>query len=153
MYVDHLNVQRKHKFDLGHVTTGVMAGSTCPEDLCKSVIQELNMKDFVVNENVILMHKSGGLYDIYQQVAYGLTETSPVTFLQFTNDSIAVKSTTIGYPLDHTEAKVVDLDGRVVPVGTHGELCTRGYSTMLGYWGDEQKTREAITPDRWFHTG
>ncbi len=87
------------------------------------------------------------------QVCYGLTETSPVSFQGFTDDSVELKTSTIGYPSAHVEAKVIDSEGRVVPRGTPGELCTRGYSTMLGYWEDEAKTREAITPDRWFHTG
>ena len=64
-----------------------------------------------------------------------------------------LKTSTIGYPQNHVEAKIVDSDGKIVPVGTPGELCTRGYSTFLGYWEDEVKTKEAITPDRWFHTG
>jgi long-subunit acyl-CoA synthetase (AMP-forming) len=64
-----------------------------------------------------------------------------------------LKTSTIGYPSDHVEVKVVDEEGCIVPRGTPGELCTRGYSTMLGYWDDDVKTKEAITPDRWFHTG
>ena len=59
----------------------------------------------------------------------------------------------IGLPLDHLETKIVDQDDRLLPLGKHGEICTRGYSTMLGYWDDEEKTREVITPDRWYHTG
>ena len=115
-----------------------MAGAPCPEELCKAVVDELGMKDFVV--------------------AYGMTETSPVTFQGFPNDDMLLKTSTVGYPMDHQEVKVVDHDGRTVGVGEVtgtflrlpnlalpqkvGELCTRGYSTMLGYWGDEKRTQE-----------
>ena len=64
-----------------------------------------------------------------------------------------LKTSTIGYPSDHTEVKVVDDEGQVVPTGVAGELCTRGYSTMLGYWGDKEKTAQVYKDDRWFHTG
>ena len=87
------------------------------------------------------------------QVAFGMTETSPCTFQAFPKDSIELRTQTIGYPSDHTEIKIIDDEGQVVPRGTAGELCTRAYSTMLEYWDDEAKTKEAITPDRWFHTG
>ena len=82
-----------------------------------------------------------------------MTETSPATFQAFPNDSLELRTQTIGYPSDHTEIKITDEEGQVVPRGTAGELCTRAYSTMLCYWDDEAKTKEAITPDRWFHTG
>ena len=122
-----------------------MAGAPCPEELCKAVVDELGMKDFVV--------------------AYGMTETSPVTFQGFPDDDMLLKTSTVGYPMDHQEVKVVDGQGKTVAVGEViniitsmtllyldikvclicpqvGELCTRGYSTMLGYWGDEEKTQE-----------
>ena len=89
----------------------------------------------------------------FLKVAYGLTETSPVSFMGFPDDPVDVKTSTIGFVFDHTEVKVIDEEGQIVPMGTPGELCSRGYSTMLGYWNDEEKTKEAITPDRWFHTG
>jgi len=82
-----------------------------------------------------------------------MTETSPVTFQGFPDDDLEKKTSTIGFPLDHQEVKVVDEEGRTVEVGQPGELCTRGYSTMLGYWGEEDKTAEVYTPDRWLHTG
>ncbi len=82
-----------------------------------------------------------------------MTETSPTTFQCFRGDSLELRTSTIGYPSDHTEVKIVDEEGKVVPRGSPGELCTRGYSTMIGYWGDPEKTRQAITPDRWMHTG
>ena len=134
MFVDMLKVQKDQKFDMSSVETGITAGAPCPKELCKSVIEEMNMKKFTV--------------------AYGLTETSPVSFLAFPDDPNEKKTSTIGFPLDHVEAKVVNSEnGRVLPVGQPGELWTRGYLTMLGYWDDEKKTKEAISPDRWFHTG
>ena len=71
----------------------------------------------------------------------------------FCDDDMKLKTSTIGFPSDHTEVKVVDEEGQVVPTGVPGELCTRGYSTMLGYWGDKEKTAEVYKEDRWFHTG
>jgi len=133
MFIDLLDVARQSKPDLSSVHTGIMAGATCPEELCRDVVNELNMKDFVV--------------------AYGMTETSPVTFQGFCDDDMELKTSTIGYPADHTEVKVVDEEGQVVPTGVAGELCTRGYSTMLGYWGDKEKTEEVYKEDGWFHTG
>ena len=108
-------------------------GAPCPQELCKNVITELNMKDFVV--------------------CYGMTETSPVTFQGFCSDDMSLKTSTVGFPSNHQEMAVMDGEGRIVEAGVEGELVTRGYSTMLGYWGDEEKTKEVITPDRWFHTG
>ena len=110
-----------------------MAGAPCPQELCKNVVAELNMRDFVV--------------------AYGMTETSPVTFQGFSEDSMLVKTGTIGFPANHVEVAVMDTDGKIVEAGEEGELVTRGYSTMLGYWGDKAKTEEVIGADRWFHTG
>ncbi len=133
MFVDMLKVQSEKKYNMESVETGIMAGSPCPKELCKSVMSDMNMKKFVV--------------------AYGLTEISPVSHLAFPDDSDHLKTSTIGYPLDHVEAKVVDADGKVLPVGQPGELWTRSIYTMLGYWNDEAKTKEAISPDRWFHTG
>ena len=98
-------------------------------------------------------HKNRALYLSTSKVAYGLTETSPVSFMGFPEDPIDLKTSTIGFVMEHTEVKVIDEEGKVVPMGMPGELCSRGYSTMLGYWDDETKTKEAITPDRWFHTG
>ncbi|XP_023321830.1 acyl-CoA synthetase family member 2, mitochondrial isoform X2 [Eurytemora carolleeae] len=133
MFVDILASARQIKPDVSRVETGIMAGAPCPKELCKNVVNELNMKDFVV--------------------CYGMTETSPVTFQGFCSDDMEKKTGTIGFPSNHVEVAVMDSDGKIVPVGQSGELCTRGYSTMLGYWEDKEKTEESITPDRWFHTG
>ena len=110
-----------------------MAGAPCPVKLCGDVVNELYAKNFTI--------------------CYGMTETSPVTFQGFPNDSVELKTTTIGFPAAHTEVKVIDEAGNVVPVGTPGELCTRAYSSMLGYWNDDEKTSEIISKDRWLHSG
>jgi len=133
MFVDMLDYARQLKPDVSHVETGIMAGAPCPKELCKNVVAELNMKDFVV--------------------CYGMTETSPVTFQGFCQDSMLVKTGTIGFPSNHVEVAVMDTDGKIVEAGVEGELVTRGYSTMLGYWEDKTKTDEVIGMDRWFHTG
>ncbi|KAL5013047.1 hypothetical protein ScPMuIL_011598 [Solemya velum] len=87
------------------------------------------------------------------KVCYGTTETSPVTYQSFMDDDIKKRVSTIGQPLDHVEAKVVDENGDIVAVGTPGELCTRGFTTMLEYWQDPVKTAEVIKKDRWYYTG
>jgi len=133
MFIDILAVARKEKAKLPTLHTGLMAGAPCPEELCKAVVDELGMKDFVV--------------------AYGMTETSPVTFQGFPDDDMLLKTSTVGYPMDHQEVKVVDNEGKTVGVGEVGELCTRGYSTMLGYWGDDERTQEVLGKDGWMHTG
>ena len=133
MFTDMIDTMKTFPVDTSSIETGIMAGAPCPEKLCKDVVKDLNAKNFTV--------------------CYGMTETSPVSFQGFPNDSIELKTTTIGYPSAHCEVKVVDEDGKVVPVGTPGELCTRGYSVMLGYWNDEMKTKEIIGEDRWLHSG
>jgi fatty-acyl-CoA synthase len=85
-------------------------------------------------------------------IAYGMTETSPVSFQSSTSDPMERRVTTVGRVQPHLEVKIVDIDGRIVPVGETGELCTKGYSVMLGYWGDPQRTAEAVR-DGWMHTG
>jgi fatty-acyl-CoA synthase len=86
-------------------------------------------------------------------IGYGMTETSPVSFQTAIGDSIERQTGTVGRVHAHAEAKVIDAEGRVVPRGTPGELCTRGYLVMLGYWDDPERTAEAIDPARWMHTG
>jgi len=133
MFVDMLDYVRQLKPDMSHVETGIMAGAPCPKELCRNVVSEMNMEDFVV--------------------CYGMTETSPVTFQGFCEDSMQVKTGTIGFPSNHVEVAVMDSEGKIQPAGEEGELVTRGYSTMLGYWEDKVKTDEVIGGDRWFHTG
>jgi fatty-acyl-CoA synthase len=85
-------------------------------------------------------------------IAYGMTETSPVSFQSGTDDPLERRVATVGRVMPHLEVKIVDAEGRTVPVGQTGELCTRGYSVMQGYWGDDERTAEAVV-DGWMHTG
>lgn len=133
MFVDILNAQRRKNRDMSSLSTGIMAGAPCPPELVMSVMNELHMKDFLV--------------------MYGMTETSPVSFECFPSDPPEVRFSTIGYPSDHTEVKIADHNGQVVPIGEAGEVCIRGYLNFLGYWGDPKKTEEMMGPDRWLKTG
>lgn len=119
--------------DLSALRTGIMAGSPCPIEVMKRVVDKMHMKEVTI--------------------AYGMTETSPVSFQSGTDDPLERRVSTVGRIQPHCEVKIVDNEGRIVPRGTPGELCTRGYSVMLGYWNDEAKTREAIDAAGWMHTG
>ncbi|XP_046554256.1 medium-chain acyl-CoA ligase ACSF2, mitochondrial-like [Haliotis rubra] len=133
MFIDMLNHPNFSRYDYSSLYTGIMAGSPCPAAVMTKVNQLLHMPEVTV--------------------CYGLTETSPVTMQSYRDSPTQKRVSTVGQCGAHTEAKVVDEAGEVVPVGTPGELCTRGYTTMLGYWNDPDKTAEAIKPDRWFFTG
>lgn len=120
-------------YDLSSVRTGIMAGSPCPEEMMKKLI-------------------AAGIDEM--TIAYGMTETSPVSMQTRRDDSLERKVGTVGRVCPHLEVKVVDpLTGETLPRGEAGEFCTRGYSVMLGYWDEEEKTREAIDADGWMHTG
>jgi fatty-acyl-CoA synthase len=121
------------KYDLGTLRTGIMAGSPCPSEVMNRVIDRMHMQEVTI--------------------AYGMTETSPVSFQSATDDPVALRVSTIGRVHPHLEVKVVDGNGRIVPRGEKGELLTRGYSVMLGYWDDDRMTRDAIDAARWMHTG
>uniref|UniRef100_A0AAQ4P1H7 Medium-chain acyl-CoA ligase ACSF2, mitochondrial n=1 Tax=Gasterosteus aculeatus aculeatus TaxID=481459 RepID=A0AAQ4P1H7_GASAC len=134
MFVDMVNQPDLAKYDLSSVHGGIMGGSPAPPELVKKVISVMGIKGLIV--------------------AYGTTENSPVTFCPSPKDSVERKSETVGYIMDHVEAKIVDpTSGQVVPLGATGELMTRGYCVMLGYWDDEAKTRESITRSGWYKTG
>ncbi len=133
MFIAQLDHPDFAGFDLSSLRTGIMAGSPCPTEVMKRVIERMNMRDVTI--------------------AYGMTETSPVSFQSGTDDPIARRVSTVGRVQPHCEVKIIDNDGRIVPRGTPGELCTRGYSVMLGYWGDEAKTAEAIYRAGLMHTG
>ena len=120
-------------YDLSTLRTGIMAGSPCPAEVMNRVIEKMHMREITI--------------------AYGMTETSPVSFQSSVDDPVALRVSTIGRVHPHLEVKIVDPDGRIVPRGVKSELLTRGYSVMLGYWGDEEKTRETIDAARWLHTG
>ena len=121
------------KYDLSTLRTGIMAGSPCPVEVMKRVADKMNMREVTI--------------------AYGMTETSPVSFQSSVDDPLERRVSTVGRIQPHIEVKIVDAEGRVVPRGEKGELLTRGYCVMLGYWNDEDKTREAIDAAGWMHTG
>jgi len=127
-----LNHPKRQDFDVSSLRTGIVAGALCPEILMKQIISELNMNE-VTN-------------------CYGMTETSPVSFQSATDDSLEVRTTTVGSVHPHVEVKIIDSDGKTLPRGVRGELCTKGYSVMQGYWDDPQRTEQAIL-DGWMHTG
>src|SRR5580698_6186484 len=132
MFIAELDLPGFAKYDLSRLRTGIMAGSPCPIETMKRVVSQINLREITI--------------------AYGMTETSPVSFQSSTTDPLDKRTTTVGQIQPHLEVKLVDPLGEIVPVGETGELCTRGYSVMRGYWGDEEKTREAIV-DGWMHTG
>ena len=121
-------------FDLSSLRTGIMAGSPCPTEVMKQVQSQMHMGEVTI--------------------CYGMTETSPVSTQSNTDDPLEKRVATVGRVHPHVEIKVVDpSDGRVLPRGEPGELCSRGYPVMLGYWNNEEATREAIDAGRWMHTG
>jgi fatty-acyl-CoA synthase len=121
------------RFDLGSLRTGVMAGSPCPIEVMRRAIETMNLRDITI--------------------CYGMTETSPVSFQTTLDDTIENRVGTVGRIHPHLEAKVIDALGRIVPRGETGELCTRGYSVMRGYWGDPERTAQAIDSAGWMRTG
>ncbi|MGP8472219.1 AMP-binding protein [Burkholderia sp. PR2] len=132
MFIAELDHPDFAKFDLSTLRTGIMAGSPCPIETMKRVVSQMHLSEITI--------------------AYGMTETSPVSFQSSTDDPLEKRTTTVGRIQPHLEVKIVDPTGEIVPVGATGELCTKGYSVMLGYWDDEAKTREVLV-DGWMHTG
>jgi fatty-acyl-CoA synthase len=133
MFIAELEHPEFDRFDLSSLRTGIMAGAPCPIAVMRKVVERMHMGDVTI--------------------AYGMTETSPVSFQSSTDDTMERRVTTIGRVHPHVEVKIVDKEGRVVPRGVAGELCTRGYSVMSGYWGDAEKTRECKDVAGWMHTG
>lgn len=133
MFIAMLDHPERAGMDLSSLRTGIMAGATCPIEVMKRVIAEMHMSEV--------------------QIAYGMTETSPVSTQTGPADDLERRVTSVGRTQPHLESKIVDEHGRVVPRGQIGELCTRGYSVMLGYWNNPEATREAIDGARWMHTG
>ncbi|MEG0636823.1 MAG: AMP-binding protein, partial [Pseudomonas sp.] len=133
MFIAELDHPQRSSFDLSSLRTGIMAGATCPIEVMRRVIDELHMSEV--------------------QIAYGMTETSPVSLQTSAEDELELRVTTVGRTQPHLESQVVDSDGNIVPRGQIGELCTRGYSVMLGYWSNPQATAEAISSSGWMHTG
>jgi fatty-acyl-CoA synthase len=133
MFIAMLSHPDFGRFDLGSLRTGVMAGSPCPIEVMKQVVARMHMPQVTI--------------------AYGMTETSPVSFQSATDDPLERRVSTVGRVQPHLEVKIVDAQGRVAPRGEPGELCTRGYSVMLGYWDDAERTAEALDAAGWMRTG
>jgi len=128
--LEHADLARH---DLSSLRTGIMAGAPCPIETMRKVIARMHMSQVTI--------------------AYGMTETSPISFQSSLDEPLERRVSTVGRIQPHLEVKIVDAAGRVVPVGTAGELCTRGYAVMRGYWEDEARTREAIDAAGWMHSG
>ena len=134
MFIAELGHPEFERFDLATLRTGVMGGTPCPVEVMKQVIHRMHMREVTI--------------------AYGMTETAPVSFQTRTDDPIEKRVTTVGRVHPHVECKIVDpATGATAPRGTSGEICIRGYSLMLGYWSNEEATRAAIDAARWMHTG
>ena len=132
MFIAELDHPEFPRFDLSSLRTGIMAGAPCPIEVMKHVQHDMHMHEVTI--------------------AYGMTETSPVSFQSATDDPLEQRVSTVGRILPHLEVKIVDPEGAVVPVGEKGELCTKGYSVMQGYWDEPDRTAEAVR-DGWMHTG
>jgi len=134
MFIAELEHPRFSEFDLSTLRTGIMAGSPCPIDIMRRVVSEMHMEDVTI--------------------CYGMTETSPVSTQTAADDPLEKRVATVGRVHPHVEVKVVDpKGGRILARGKPGELCTRGYCVMLGYWEDPERTAEVIDQGRWMHTG
>ena len=134
MFIAELGHPDFASFDLGSLRTGIMAGSPCPVEVMKRVVTEMHMAEVTI--------------------AYGMTETSPVSTMTRRDDDLDRRTSTVGTVMPHVEVKIVDpATGLELPRGRNGELCTRGYSVMLGYWDDPAKTAEAVDAAGWMRTG
>ena len=133
MFIAELDHPDFAKYDLTSLRTGMMAGAPCPIEVMRRCIRDMHLTEMTIG--------------------YGMTETSPVSTQTHIGDSLDRQAGTVGRAHPHVEIKIVDTDGRIVPRGTKGEFCTRGYSVMQGYWGDPELTAEAIDRAGWMHTG
>src|ERR1700689_830506 len=133
MFIAELDHPDFTKFDLSSLRTGMMAGAPCPIEVMRRCIADMHLTEMTIG--------------------YGMTETSPVSTQTLIGDTLEHQTGTVGKVHPHVEVKIIDAEGRVVPVGTSGEFCTRGYSVMLGYWDDEERTAQAIDKAGWMHTG
>ena len=133
MFITELDHPNFSSFDLSSLRTGIMAGAPCPIEVMKRVISEMHMRDILI--------------------AYGQTELSPINNITLPDDSLERRTETVGRAMPWVEIKVIDEAGYVVPVGEKGEICTRGYSVMQGYWNDPEKTAETIDAAGWLHSG
>ena len=133
MFITELDHPNFGNFDLSSLRTGIMAGAPCPVEVMKRVISEMHMQDILI--------------------AYGQTELSPINNMTLPDDSLERRTETVGRAMPWVEIKIMDEAGHVVPVGQKGEICTRGYSVMQGYWNDPEKTAETIDTSGWLHSG
>jgi fatty-acyl-CoA synthase len=133
MFIAQLEHANFSNYDTSTLRTGIMGGAPCPIDTMRAVINRMHMREVTI--------------------AYGMTETSPVSFQSRIDDPIERRVTTVGRIHPHVEVKVVDASGKIAPIGTAGELCTRGYSVMRGYWDDAERSSEAIDASGWMHSG
>ncbi len=133
MFIAELELANFDEYDLSSLRTGVMAGATCPEEVMKRVQSLMHMTEVVIG--------------------YGQTECSPINNLTEIDSSLELRVSTVGRALAHTEVKIVDVFGNTQPIGEPGDVCSRGYCVMLGYWNDEAKTRDTIDSDGWLHSG
>ena len=133
MFIAEVQHPRFEEFDMSTLRAGIMAGSPCPVEVMRRVVERMHMREVTI--------------------AYGMTETSPVSFQSSPHDSLERRVTTVGRIQPHMEAKIIDAEGQTVPRGEPGELCSRGYAVMLGYWDDPARTAEAIDAEGSMHTG
>jgi fatty-acyl-CoA synthase len=133
MFVGMLNHPQFASFDFSSLRTGYIGGAPCPVEIMKRLVSEMNLTEMTI--------------------VLGMTETSPISFQARPGDTLERRVTTCGQVHPHVEAKIIDLEGRIVPVGVSGELLLRGYLVMLGYWDDPERNAEAIDAARWMHTG
>jgi fatty-acyl-CoA synthase len=133
MFIAEMQHPEFKRFDVSSLRAGIMAGAPCPIEVMRQAVDQMNLREITI--------------------AYGMTETSPVSFQSAVDDPLERRVATVGRILPHLEVKIVDLNGRIVERGTPGELLTRGYSVMRGYWDDPEQTAAAIDPAGWMHTG
>ena len=133
MFIAELEHPEFKRFDLSTLRTGIMAGAPCPVEVMKKVINRMNMAEVLI--------------------CYGQTECSPVNHMTLADDPIEKRVESVGHAVPHLEVKIVDENGEIVPFGERGDICSRGYAVMKGYWGDAEKTAETVDEDGWLHSG
>ncbi|MEE4217993.1 MAG: AMP-binding protein [Xanthomonadales bacterium] len=133
MFIAELEHPEFERFDLSTLRTGIMAGAPCPVEVMKKVINRMNMAEVLI--------------------AYGQTECSPVNHMTLADDPIEKRVESVGHAVPHIEVKIVDENGDIVPFGERGDICSRGYAVMKGYWGDAERTAETVDEDGWLHSG
>jgi len=133
MFIAELEYPEFDRFDLTSLRTGIMAGAPCPVEVMKKVLSEMHMSEILI--------------------AYGQTECSPVNHMTLADDPLEKRVQTVGRAGPHLEVKIIDEQGAIVPVGERGDICTRGYAVMKGYWDEPQRTRETVDPEGWLHSG